>query len=306
MAGLLTEYWVRSIEENLFPTNTFLQRSTDHSKFATNNKTINLPQAGANPGVTKNPTNYPLTAGSRIDADRTYDMDFYATDLIMIPDVQTVQISYDKVTSIMSQHVAKLANTVANQALYAWAPSGITASIILTTGATVSASAPAATGNRKAITSEDVLAAKTALDKQDVPQENRVGVIPSDMEGQLLAIPAIYQMYSYGQALLPSGILLRLHGFDIYSRSSVVVYDNSTPRQLKAINDAGVPSSPASTDNLGAIFYHPLFVSRAIGETKLFYNEGRAEFQGDILDALVVFGAAKLRNDQKGIVAISQ
>jgi hypothetical protein len=89
-------------------------------------------------------------------------------------------------------------------------------------------------------------------------------------------------------------------------RSTVVVFDNAGTPVIKAINSAGVPSAPAVTDNIGCLAFHPNFVSQAVGDTKVFFNEDDAAYYGSYFSGLQMFGAAKLRSDQKGIVSIVQ
>jgi len=158
-----------------------------------------------------------------------------------------------------------------------------------------------------AITLADIAAAKGILDAQNVPANGRVLVMPSDIyNGQLLAIQDIYQAQSYGSSALPSGVVNRIHGFDIILRPSVVVYDNSGTPALKAVDADGTPTTEATTDNMACLAFHPSFVCKALGTTDVFYDEDKPEYYGSIFSALVMHGAAKLRTDQKGIVAIVQ
>ena len=89
-------------------------------------------------------------------------------------------------------------------------------------------------------------------------------------------------------------------------RSTVVVYDNTGTPVIKTVKDNGVPSTPASTDNLGALAYHPSFVAKAMGNTEVMINEGVAEYYGSIVSAFQLFGASKMRTSQVGVVAIVQ
>lgn len=304
--ALQKEVWIADIQENLFANNEFIAKATDHSMWISN-KTVHIPQAGANPSVKKNRAVLPAAISQRTDVDLTYDVSEYTTDPILLTNIEELQINYAKRQSVLKQHIDALGDVIGNQTLYAWAPAGA-GTYRKTTGLAVStALAPSATSTRLAITLADVAAAKGLLDAQNVPQQGRILVIPSDIyNGQLLAIQDLYQMQSYGSSALPSGVINRIHGFDIMLRPSVVVYDNSGTPALKAVGASGTPSSPATTDDMACLAFHPNYVCKALGTTDVFYDEDKPEYYGSIFSALVMHGAAKLRTDQKGIVAIVQ
>lgn len=301
------EQWLADIQENLFKDNAIINRATNHDGFV-NYKTVHVPQAGANPTITKNLGSFPATISQRTDSELTYSMDTYYVEPIHIERGQeTAFISYDKRMSILNQHIKTLEEVLTNQALYKWAPAGA-GTFVKTTGSAVSSAlAPSATSTRLAITLADILKAKAILDEANVPAEGRILVMPSSMyNGQLLAISDVYSQQVYGQSALPSGVVNRIHGFDIMVRPSVVVYDNSGTPALKAVDADGTPTTEATTDNMACLAFHPSFVCKAMGTTDVFYDEDKPEYYGSVFSALVMHGAAKLRTDQKGIVAIVQ
>jgi len=301
------EQWLADIQENLFKNNAIINRAVNHDGFV-NYKTVHVPQAGANPTITKNLGSFPATISQRTDSELTYSMDTYYVEPIHIERGQeTAFISYDKRMSILNQNINTLEEVLTNQALYKWAPAGA-GTFVKTTGSAVStALAPSATSTRLAITLADILSAKAKLDEANVPQEGRILVMPSSMyNGQLLAISDVYSQQVYGQSALPSGVVNRIHGFDIMIRSTVVVYDNTGTPVLKTVGDNGTPSSPAATDNLACLAYHPSFVAKAKGGADVFINENDPAYYGSIVSALQLFGASKMRTSQTGIVAIVQ
>jgi hypothetical protein len=301
------EQWLADIQENLFKDNAIINRAVNHDGFV-NYKTVHVPQAGANPTITKNLGSFPATITQRTDSELTYSMDTYYVEPIHIEAGQeTAFLSYEKRMSVLNQNIATLEEALVNNALYKWAPSGSTRLVRTTGTGTTNALAPSATGNRNAITLADILSAKAILDAENVPASGRILLLPSSMyNAQLLAIADVYQAQSYGQSALPSGVVTRIHGFDVMIRSTVVVYDNTGTPVIKAVGDNGVPSSPASTDNLGALAYHPSFVAKAMGNTEVMINEGVAEYYGSIVSAFQSFGASKMRTSQVGVVAIVQ
>jgi hypothetical protein len=305
--ALQKEQWLSDIQENLFKDNAIIARATNHDGFV-NYKTVHVPQAGSNPTISKNITSFPATITQRTDSELTYSMDTYYVQPIHIEAGQeTAFLSYDKRMSILNQHISTLEDVLVNNALYKWAPSGATRQVRTTGTAVGTALAPSATGTRNAITLADILKAKSILDSENVPAAGRVLLLPSDMyNAQLLAIADVYQAQSYGTSALPSGVVTRIHGFDVMIRSTVVVYDNTATPVIKAVADSGTPSSAAATDNLAALAYHPNFVAKAMGSTEVFITEQVAEYYGPIVSAMQLFGASKMRTSQTGVVAIVQ
>lgn len=304
--GLQKEIWIKDIQENLYSDNEFLTRSMDHSAYVSN-KTVHVPNAGSAATVVANRSSYPASAAQRTDNDLNYSLVEYSLDPTLITNIEELQVNYDKRKSILFNQIAELGESVANRAIYSWAPSGTASRVITTTGTAVNtALAPSATGTRNAITLADIASARALLDRDKVPQKGRVLIIPSDMyNAQLLNINNIVQAQNFGNPVLPSGVITTILGFDVYIRPSVAVYATGSVT-LKAIGANGIPSSPAATDMLGALAFHPNFVCSAKGEIKVFYNADKAEYYGDLFSALVMYGASPLRSDLKGIVAIVQ
>lgn len=305
--ALNKEQWLLDIQENLFKDNAIINRATNHDGFV-NYKTVHVPQAGANPTISKNLGSFPATITQRTDSELTYSMDVYYVQPIHIEAGQeTSFLSYDKRMSVLNQNINTLEDALTNNALYKWAPAGATRFVRTTGTAVGTALAPSATGTRNAITLADILKAKSILDAENVPASGRILLLPSDMyNAQLLAIADVYQAQSYGQSALPSGVVTRIHGFDVMIRSTVCVYDNTATPVIKAVADSGTPSSPAITDNLAALAYHPSFVAKAMGSTEVFITEQVAEYYGSIVSAMQLFGASKMRTSQIGVVAIIQ
>lgn len=305
--GLNREQWLSDIQENLFKNNAIINRAVNHDGFV-NFKTVHVPQAGANPTITKNLGSFPATISQRTDSELTYLMDTYYVSPILIEKGQeTAFLSYEKRMSVLKQNINTLEDVLTNQALYKWAPSGATTQVRTSGTAVATALAPSATGTRNAITLADILKAKSILDKANVPASGRILLMDSDTyNAQLLAIQDVYQMQSYGSSVLPSGVVNRIHGFDVMIRSTVVVYDNTATPVIKAISDNGSPTTPAITDNLACLAYHPDFVAKALGNTELLIQEDAPEYYGSIISGFQLFGASKMRTSQVGIVAIIQ
>lgn len=312
MSGLLTEVWVKQIQENLYMGNDFMRMATDHSMWVANEK-VNVPQAGANAAVEKNRTSLPAPVAGRTDTNLSYNLSQYTTDAVVIQNFEAAQIAYDKRTSVLFNIMSSLQFVVATQTLYAWAPSGSTR-IVQTSGSTSTLNLPhsTATGSRKMSTIADITALKAILDKDNIPQQGRILLVPQYMYNvDLLNIAGIVQAQQFGSAVAPNGVVARLMGFDIMIRSEVLVYDNTGTPVIKAIDGDGTLSAPAATDQGAAIAFHPSYVCHAVGSIIPYADSGSNGtgsplYFGHLFSAEVWHGASKLRTDQKGIVALVQ
>lgn len=291
------EIWARDLAANIYPTNTFIVRSKDDGMYSDGRK-VHLPQSGTNPGVAINRSVFPAGATERTDITLEYSLDAYSTDPTHLKDVDEVEVSYDKRQSIITDHSDTLNTVISDWMLVKWSPTAASR-IVRTTGDGRPAGAPSATNNRKKVTLADFLKAKRILDKDDVPSEGRVVVIPADMYNDLLELDAIISADKLGNAALPSGVVGRIFGFDIYIRSKVLIYNNNATPLVK---DPTVAA--AATDNEAALFYHPNFVRRALGTVKPFFKENDPQYYGDVFSAEVRAGGSKARTDNKGVVVL--
>lgn len=305
--ALQTEVWSKDIADNLYMGNEFMKYATDHSMWV-NNKTVHVPQAGAKPGVEQNRNVLPGTITQRTDTDLTYNLANYTTDPILIQNLEELQVSYPKRQSVLMNMMETLQFVVATQTLYSWAPSGASR-IVQTSGSTSTLNLPhsTATGSRKMTTISDITKLKSILDKDNVPQQGRILLVPEYMYNvDLLNISGIVQAYQFGQAVAPTGVVARLMGFDIMIRAEVLVYDNTGTPIIKPINGDGTITTPATTDQGAALAFHPKFVCHALGSIIPYYEENSPIYYGSILSAEVNHGASKLYTAQRGVVALVQ
>ncbi len=293
------EIWEDHIEGNLFKNNEFLLASTDASQFVLQGKVVHIPQAGALPTVTKDRSSLPATVTQRADVDITYPLNEFTTDPILIPNADTMELSYDKRESVLSEHEAALRQVTADSVLIDWAPA---TSIISTTGAAVASHLTGTTGNRKKFSTADLKNAMLTLNKQNIPLEDRFALLSADMYQQLTdeLTDTLYRDFSQTFDA-KNGILGKLYGFNIMMRSSVVTYTNdSTP----VVNVYG--AAPAATDNDAVLCWQKNAVERALGDVVFYERVGDPTYYGDVYSVLVRMGARKRRSDEKGIVAILQ
>lgn len=299
--GVEVEVWSEYIASNLFRGIEFLKNCyrADHHVLA--GKVVHIPQPGSKPTVVKNRTSLPAVAVKRADTDVVYSLDEYTTDPTVIEDAANVQLSYDKMDSVLGDHIGALNESVADDILYAWAPT-VAGSIIRTTGANVLAHMPAATGNRKAFTLSDLKKARIVLNKQKVLKTLRYCIMSDEMWSQLeeeLKATNSKDYSAYNDAR--EGVIGKLYGFEIVTTTTVVTYDNAAVPQPKAVGAVG-----ATTDNDAVYCYQKNHLELALGDIKFFENNQDATYYGDVYSGLVRMGGRKRYTGQQGIVAIVQ
>ena len=295
------EIWQNHIEGNLFKNNEFLNNVVNADEYVLQGKVVHIPQAGGAPAVVKSRSSFPATVTSRTDTDVTYPLDEYTTDPVKIGNAETVELSYDKRESLLSESESALRETIADYILIAFAPVGTTR-INRTTGTAIAAHMPSATGNRAKFLPSDLKAAGAKLDKDGVSIEDRFCIMSSDMYQQFTDALTETQYRDFSKVYdEKTGVVGKLHGITIYKRASVLAYTNATPPVAKAYTDAG-----AAADNDAVLVWQKNALERAVGEIVAFEKIGDPTYYGDIYSFLVRMGGRIRRNDQKGVMVIVQ
>jgi hypothetical protein len=306
--ALIKEIWVSDVQEALNRNADFLPYSVDHSAYIAFG-TVHVPQSGSNPTVVKNPATFPLSINERTDTDRTYSLNQFALEPILITNLDELQISYDKRQSVLGQQISTLTQRIGDEVAISWTATGA-ANIVSTTGSAVATSlAPGATGTRKAVTLADIASLANKLDKDNVPRQNRKLLMSTDMFWELFQISdvirASYNGFQNQPNVLANGIVAMLYGFEIMMRPVVSVFANTvtTPKAFGA--------ATATTDNLACIAFHSTTVARALGSMTPLYDSGsngngKPEYLGSIFNMEVMLGSAILRADMKGVAALVQ
>lgn len=292
------QIWQNTIIEEFWPDDSFASKATNDSEYVNQGKTVHIPNAGAPSGVKKNRKTLPAEVTVRTDVDVDYDLDEFTTDPVRIPHADTVELSYNKRNSVISQDRAKLRNDAHQSILEKWAPE--TSYRVSTTGAARVAHIKSATGQRKALTTTDVLTLQTKFDLQDVPAADRYLVLDAVMYADLLADMVESQKIGFfAQADAKKGIVGELYGFKVMKRSTVLRF-TAAGALVKTTEGATLNA----TDLAAGLAFHKDAVSVAMGEVVMFDSMSNPTYYGDIYSFLVRAGGAKRRTDGKGIFAI--
>lgn len=295
--ALNKQVWLNTIVENFFPDNSFATKSIDDSVFVSN-KTVHIPNAGAPSGVEINRTEKPATVKQRTDQDLTYDMDELTTNPIYIPNVDTVELSYDKRQSILWNDRMELQKQAHQNLLYRWFVSG---KVIETKGdARAAHTSSTATGNRKKMTKATVLELMTKFNQDDVPASGRYILLDACMYADLLDDLTDKELSAFlASANAQKGIVGELYGFSIMQRSQVLRL-KSDKSLLKWSDNA------AATELAAGIAWQEQCVSRALGDVKMFDSMDSPTYYGDIYSFLMRVGGSYRRYDKKGILVIAE
>jgi hypothetical protein len=292
------EIWQRDLVKDFFADNSFASKAVNDDIYVNEGKKVHIPNAGAPADVEVNRQTLPAKAKERKDTDIEYTLDELTTDPVRIPFADTVELSYDKRNSVISQNKLKLIETASEILLKNWAPAK--ENCVETTGTEVNAHTAEATGKRKSLDKKDILALMTMMDAANLPQEGRYLLLDASMYAQLIeSLTETESIGFFAAANVQKGVVGQLYGFNILKRSKVLVYTKDGI--VKDVNAKG-----AANDNAAGLAWHESCVSRALGEVKMFDSLNNPLYYSDIYSFLVRVGGAKRRTDKKGVYAIVQ
>jgi N4-gp56 family major capsid protein len=299
--AIQTEIWVEDIAENVVPDNSFIMQSRDDSAGLVG-RTVHVGQAGAPPTAQKNRVGAG-TISKRVDTVNDYVIDEFTTDPTVVTITEEIEVSYPKRVSVMMDHIDALRTLAAESVAGNWAPT-LASNIIYSTGdARAAYKLGHQTGNRLAVAKKDFANASRILNNMDVPQDGRVALVDADLLMDLMSIPEFVSANIFGQAgALKEGILGRVFGFNIMVRSRTSLY---TP--VGVVKD--MAAAKAATDCASILFWHPMFVRRAIGTSTnggvmVFEQNGSPTHYGDVISAMVRAGGKHHYANQRGVVAL--
>ena len=301
MAQVVTTAFTKVIKEKLFAGAEFVKTAFSHDAFV-NDKTVEIPTAGTLPDVEEDRSSYPIAVTERTDDKVSYNLIEFSLGAIRLPEKEMKELSYDKAASIVAHHMRKLNNRIALRALYNWAQA--TPPIVTSGVATTGGLPPGATGSRQPLMMVDIADAAAKLDAENVAEENRYLIIPSNVYWNFVEANKAYLVsLDYNKNLtngdIANGIVSKIYGFNIIKRAYTCVYDGSDV--LKAVGAA-----TAATDQWGIIGYQADEVCRALGSVKVYLNKDDALYQGDLYSATVRFNAQQMRGGNIGVVTILQ
>lgn len=119
--GLAPEVWLPLVKEDFYPQASFLNAATDMSSLVDNDK-INFAEAGADPNVLKNNTDYPIAANVVADSPKAIELDYYDTDSSVVRNAVAIELNYDQRLLYANKHKKALLKRLGMDAAFAYAP----------------------------------------------------------------------------------------------------------------------------------------------------------------------------------------
>jgi hypothetical protein len=311
--NLTIEIWQSHIKEEIFKWNGFMRKSKNADEYVLGGKVVHIPQSGGSGNIVKNRTTVPATVRKRTDTDVIYMLDAYTSDPVLIPNVDTKELSYDKRNSVLGEDRDKLIQTTAEWTLQNWVSSpvfnayGATAlpagAKFVTSGASVATSAPGTTGNRNASTLVDLQRLQAYFRSIDQWFEGKMHImLPPQMLVQLFpadsVITATY-MQSVTEAERREGIIMKAQGWTIWSRSTALY--TTAAGVIRSYGEAG-----AVTDCEAALAWYEQAVELADGGVDFFFQEKAPQYYGDIYSFESRVGGRASRADYKGVAILYQ
>lgn len=304
-ADIQAEFWADYIVKKLWKDNAFLMKAYSDDQYVIGGKIVHIPQPGASPTVTKNRSSFPASAVRRTDTDILYPLDEYTTDPTHIQDAEKVELSYDKIDSVLGDHTNSLNQVVAEDMIYKWANGLPGANVIETSGASFTSNISGQTGTRLAMTHTDLKKARTAMNLANVPQADRFALLEENMLDQMVDSLSTTQYKDFSQYYdAATGIIGKLYGFNIMSRSTVAMTAASLSSGNLVVNALGAATS--ATDQCASLIWQKDSVTRALGEVKFFEKINDPQYYGDVYSALLRMGGRRRRSDNAGVVVIRQ
>lgn len=266
-AGLNKELWLPFIMEKFIPDDSWINELRDLSAFVDNDQ-LHIADAGVNPDVLVNNTDYPIVIKTRTDGSQTVEVDTLDTENTVVRNAEAIELSYNKRESVTRSHKAALLIKFLEMSAHAVAPSSNSADTpVLTTSGEV--------GNDglKKLTFADLLALEAAFDEAEVPSEGRVLVLNAKHKSHLMAedLKLYNQVFAKGN--------MSYAGFTIYVQASkrMPVYNNTNGTKV-AFGEA-----PAGTDAICSIAFHKEEAFRCKGTASMFARLDDPEARGDII-----------------------
>lgn len=313
LRAIQVEIWQNHIEQEIFKDNSFLRRSYNADDYVINSKVVHIPQSGGSGSVVKNRTTLPATVRKRTDTDIVYALDEYTTDPVLIPHADTKELSYDKRDSVLREDIDKINQVIAENTLYNWVESPAVgayaasslpaAKKINTTGADVAATAPGATGNRKAASRNDLQTMQRVFMEENRWFDGKMNaLIPPAMLVQMFpandVVTATY-MNAVTEEERRKGIFMKVNGWNIYTRSSVLI--------VKADGSFAAPGeASAITDDQAALFWYNDAVEFAFGGVEAFEKMKDPQFYGDVYSFLARTGSRARRSGFEGVAILKE
>ena len=270
------QIWTNVLMEGFYPSRTFLTRSVDMTDLVEYNK-INLAEAGVAPEVLVDNKTFPIPTESRTDIPLELPLHTFDTKNTVVRNVEAMELSYNKMDSVVRQHRNTLQAKTAAFAANSWAPNSDN-----TLTPVKSTSGEPNKRGLAALSFQDILDLDAWFRSQDIDPTTMVAVLNPYHLADLMA----EDMKLYKEMLSGN----KIFGFDLYTFSQLPYYNASTGAKV------AFGTKAAETDTQCSLFYCATEVMRADGDVEVFAKYKDPEQRGDVIGFQKRFTALPIRN----------
>ena len=258
MEGLQTEVWIAGIKENPIPNDSFLYKSVDLSQYVENNK-LHLAEAGVEPQVHEDyfaSSSSALPIATIDDIANEVVLKTYSTEQTLHRELQEIELSYDKRSSLIQRHRASLAKNLGRRAAWAWAPQKDNEwNKVL-----------ALTGSDSII--DAIIDLKQFMEEKDIVEDVNICLTPEHFARIRKEDKRLYKDIMNEK---------QMYGINVFQYSQNPLYDGTT-KEKKPFG-----SVKASSDKRASFMWVTSEVFRCFGDVKMYPTLRDSGLQGDTI-----------------------
>lgn len=287
MSTLNKQVWTDQIMKNFYANASFLNYAKDFSELAEND-VINMADCGFDPDVLVNNTTYPITIVKRDDSPLSFELDLFETQNTLVRNPESVELSYDKMESVIYGHRMALQSKTAMKAAHAYAPNEESefTPVIGTTGDDNG-------DGHKRIRVEDILLLKRKFDKFNVPVDKRYLVLDPNHTEDLI----LFDLKSFKDITdFRNGVPKRFAGFNILEYTQNPTYNLTTMKKVP------FDSIPTSDHTFCSFAFSADEVMKADGTVKMYERLNDPELRGTVVGFDKRFVGLPIRNKALGAI----
>lgn len=284
--ALQKEIWLDQLMNNFYPDTSFLNFTMDFSAFVDHHK-LNMAEVGVDPEVLINNTTYPIDVQGRTDKPLAIELDLYETVNTLVREPEAVELSYNKLESVIYGHRQSLQAKAGTKAAHAFTPQkdSLYTPVVTTTGDL--------NEGFKRLVPENILKLKRRFDELDInPEQRNLVLHPAHLEDLIL-----YDLKAFKDLTeWKDGKPAKFAGFNILQFTKTPTF-NATTMQKKEFGAVA-----QGTDTYCSFAFSSDEVMKADGQVQMYITEKDPKQRATIIGFDKRFVALPIRN--KGIGAI--
>lgn len=274
---------------------TFLSKVPAKDRYVSKDKNgdakyLSMTEIGSAPKVLLNNENYPISVADRDDKEVVIALDKFDTENTSISDDEAKYIAYDKVKSVLEQHIDAINDDKHELSLFNISPETDqdATPIVATTGA--------AQDGIKLITYQDIIKLKSRFDNANIPVKDRVLVLASDHLNALLLEDQSFAHQYYNAR---TGEMFSYMGFEIHTSIQTPFYSKDDESRL------AFGSTPTiGTHYRASVAFQASDIWKATGSTQVYRSESTSDpmYRRTVIGARHYFGCKPMADRSLGAI----